>query len=177
MNIINLNKSVSYYFLIILILFLFLISINFSLYYLKNLFKNLFTKIKNTKKDEVENFDNLHNESELRVNEKLIQEDLPFDKKPKDGVIKYKFKLPSVDFLKVPTKLERERNSSESKVDENTLEGFTVVSKKIDTIYGTERFSVEDYELIDDNRMILLLYEKNLSKGSKIVLTDSILIL
>ena len=58
-------------------------------------------------------------------------------------------------------------------LDENTLEEFTVFSKKIDTIYGNTRFSVEDYELIDDNRMILLLYEKNLSKGSKIVLANN----
>ncbi len=121
-NIINLNKSISYYFLIILILFSFLISINFSLYFLKNLFKNLFIKINNTKKNETENLDNFQRESELTVNEKLTQEDLPFDKSPKDEKIKYKFKLPSVDFLKLQTKLEREKNSSESKVDENILE-------------------------------------------------------
>jgi len=122
-NIINLNKSISYYFLIILILFLFLISINFSLSFLKNFFNNLFKKIKNIKKNKVaQSYDNFQNESELTINEKLIQEDLPFDKKPKDGKIKYKFKLPSIDFLKLPTKLEREKNLSESKIDEKTLE-------------------------------------------------------
>ena len=121
-NIINLNKSLSYYFLIILILFLFLVSINFSIYFLKNLFKNSFIKIKNNKKNETESLDNFQSESELTVNEKLIQEDLPFNKKSKDDKIKYKFKLPSIDFLKLPTKLEGGKNSSESKIDENILE-------------------------------------------------------
>ena len=59
-------------------------------------------------------------------------------------------------------------------LDDNLLKQFTVTSKKIDTIYGNQRFSVEDFELIDSNRLILLLYEKNLKKGSKIVLTDGL---
>ena len=115
-NLINLNESVSYYFLIISILFLFLISINFNLYFLKNLFKNLVIKIKSTKKSESESLDNYQSESEFTISEKLIQEDLPFDKKSKDEKIKYKFKLPLVDFLKKPTKAEREINSNDDKI-------------------------------------------------------------
>ena len=34
----------------------------------------------------------------------------------------YKFKLPSLDYLKYPTKKEREKNLNEDKIDESTLE-------------------------------------------------------
>ncbi len=57
-------------------------------------------------------------------------------------------------------------------LNDKLLNEITITSKKIDTIFGNERFSVEDFELVDNDRMILLVYEKNLKKGSKIVLTD-----
>ena len=123
-NLINLNKDISYYILLILIIFLFLVSINFSISFLKNFFKTLFIIIKKRKKDEIKNFANNQNviESTSESSEKLIQEDLPFNKKPSENQIKYKFKLPSIDFLKKPTKSERDKNLSEDKIDEKTLE-------------------------------------------------------
>ena len=123
-NLINLNKDISYYILLILIIFLFLVSINFSISFLKNFFKTLFIIIKKRKKDEIKNFDNNQDviESTSESREKLIQEDLPFNKKPSENQIKYKFKLPSIDFLKKPTKSERDKNLSEDKIDEKTLE-------------------------------------------------------
>ena len=123
-NLINLNKDISYYILLILIIFLFLVSINFSISFLKNFFKTLFIIIKKRKKDEIKNFDNNQDviESTSESSEKLIQKDLPFNKKPSENQIKYKFKLPSIDFLKRPTKSERDKNLSEDKVDEKTLE-------------------------------------------------------
>ena len=123
-NLINLNKDISYYILLILIIFLFLVSINFSISFLKNFFKTLFIIIKKRKKDEIKNFDNNQDviESISEGSEKLIQEDLPFNKKPSENQIKYKFKLPSIDFLKRPTKSERDKNLSEDKIDEKTLE-------------------------------------------------------
>ena len=123
-NLINLNKDISYYVLLILIIFLFLVSINFSISFLKNFFKTLFIIIKKRKKDEIKNFDNNQDVigSASESSEKLIQEDLPFNKKPSENQIKYKFKLPSIDFLKRPTKSERDKNLSEDKVDEKTLE-------------------------------------------------------
>lgn len=42
---------------------------------------------------------------------------------------------------------------------------------KPDTVFGSEHFSVEDFEFYED-KMILLVYEKNMRKGSKIFLTD-----
>ena len=123
-NLINLNKDISYYVLLILIIFLFLVSINFSISFLKNFFKTLFIIIKKRKKDEIKNFDNNQDVigSASESSEKLIQEDLPFNKKPSENQIKYKFKLPSIDFLKRPTKSERDKNLSEDKIDEKTLE-------------------------------------------------------
>ena len=123
-NLINLNKDISYYILLILIIFLFLVSINFSISFLKNFFKTLFIIIKKRKKDEIKNFDNNQDviESISESSKKLIQEDLPFNKKPSENQIKYKFKLPSIDFLKRPTKSERDKNLSEDKIDEKTLE-------------------------------------------------------
>ncbi|MBC8296430.1 MAG: DNA translocase FtsK 4TM domain-containing protein [Pelagibacterales bacterium] len=123
-NLINLNQNISYYILLILIIFLFLVSINFSISFLKNFFKTLFIIIKKRKKDEIKNFDNNQDVigSASESSEKLIQEDLPFNKKPSENQIKYKFKLPSIDFLKRPTKSERDKNLSEDKVDEKTLE-------------------------------------------------------
>ena len=124
LNLINLNKDISYYILLILIIFLFLVSINFSISFLKNFFKTLFIIIKKRKKDEIKNFDNNQDVigSASESSEKLIQEDLPFNKKPSENQIKYKFKLPSIDFLKRPTKSERDKNLSEDKIDEKTLE-------------------------------------------------------
>ena len=49
-NLVNLNKDMSYYFLVAIIIFLFLVSINFSISFLKNFFKNLFLNIKKIKK-------------------------------------------------------------------------------------------------------------------------------
>ena len=123
-NLINLNKDISYYILLILIIFLFLVSINFSISFLKNFFKTLFIIIKKRKKDEIKNFDNNQDviESISESSEKLIQEDLPFNKKLSENKIKYKFKLPSIDFLKKPTRSERDKNLSEDKIDEKTLE-------------------------------------------------------
>ena len=124
LNLINLNKDISYYILLIFIIFLFLVSINFSISFLKNIFKTLFLNIKKREKNEIKNFDNNQDviETTSENSEKLIQEDLPFNKKFSKNQIKYKFKLPSIDFLKKPTKSEREKNLSEDKIDEKTLE-------------------------------------------------------
>jgi hypothetical protein len=43
--------------------------------------------------------------------------------------------------------------------------------KKPETVFGSEKFSVEDFELID-NRILMLVYEKTLKRSSELVLTD-----
>jgi hypothetical protein len=52
------------------------------------------------------------------------------------------------------------------------LQEFSVTANKIDTVYGSERFSVEDFELTSSGKMILLSYEKTLKKESRILLLD-----
>ena len=114
-NLINLQKTFFYYFLIILVFSLFLISINFNLkkfiFFLKRII-NFFSK---------DNGKSYTNKSEI-INEyipqdeikNLIQEDLPFIKaeKIKENE-KTKFKLPSLDLLKTPTKKERENSNKD----------------------------------------------------------------
>tara|TARA_B100001173_G_scaffold270381_1_gene247768 strand:- start:286 stop:2373 length:2088 start_codon:yes stop_codon:yes gene_type:complete len=122
LNFINFNKDISFFILIIIITLLFLVSINFSLSFFKYCFKILnFRKIK---KDKLEKFEEEDFDSETiyENNEKLIQEDLPFNKKNSENKTKYKFKSPSIDFLKRPTKLERDKNLSEDKINQETLE-------------------------------------------------------
>ncbi len=119
-NLVNLNKEVSYYILIIIIIFLFLVSINFSISFLKK----FFIKIKKIKKNENKKFDDVQYDFELDTEseKKLVQEDLPFNKKTSENQIKYKFKLPPIEFLKKQKKSDRDKNLSENKIDEKTLE-------------------------------------------------------
>jgi DNA segregation ATPase FtsK/SpoIIIE, S-DNA-T family len=104
-SLIKINEKLFYYFLIVFNLFLFLISINFSL---KNFnsstkkFINLFTENNNknyTNKNEVIN--EYIPQDEIK---NLIQEDLPFIKSEGRIENKIRFKLPSLDYLKIPAK-------------------------------------------------------------------------
>ena len=119
-NLINLNKEISFFVLLILVLFIFLVSINFSIKFIINFIKKIFTRItKQDKKDIISDIQ--HNDEKIiQDTQKLTQEDLPFNAKISEN--KYKFKLPSLDFLKTPTKAERNKNQNEDKIDENTLE-------------------------------------------------------
>ncbi len=119
-NLINLNKEISFFVLAILVLFIFLVSINFSIKFVINLFKKIFIRI--SKKDKEDIISNIQQDDEImnEVTQKPTQEDLPFNTKISEN--KYKFKLPSLDFLKTPTKAERNKNQNEDKIDENTLE-------------------------------------------------------
>jgi len=121
-NLIFLNKDISYYIILFLIVIIFLFSINFNLKSFINILKNLFVKIKRKKNEESSNINNISGEGETIIEEvkKPTQEDLPFNTIITEN--KYKFKLPSIDYLKNPTKKEREKNLNEEKVDENTLE-------------------------------------------------------
>ena len=109
-NLINLQTTFFYYFLIILILSLFLISINFSLkkfiFSLKKIINFLSKDNSKSYTDKSEIINEYIPQDEIR---NLIQEDLPFIKaeKIKENE-KTKFKLPSLDLLKTPTKKERE---------------------------------------------------------------------
>ena len=108
-NLINLQTTISYYFLIIIILSLFLISVDFSLkkfwVFLKKTM-NYFNKDNNksyTNKSEI--ISEYIPQDEIK---NLIQEDLPFIKAEKiKKNEKNKFNLPSLDLLKSPAKKEK----------------------------------------------------------------------
>jgi DNA segregation ATPase FtsK/SpoIIIE, S-DNA-T family len=123
-NLIKLQTNVSYYFLILVILWLFLISINFNpknfWSFLKKII-NLFNK--DNKKhytDKSEIISQYIAQDEIKD---LIQEDLPFIKAEKiKESEKTKFKLPSLDLLKLPTKKERENSNKDEAHDPDFLE-------------------------------------------------------
>ena len=123
-SLINLNKYISYYITLILIIIIFLISINFSIRYLLNIFKNIFLFLKKykNKKPVITNDTNEESQKIIDNLQKPTQEDLPFNAKSTEITNKYKFKLPSINYLKSPTKAEQEKNLNENKIDENTLE-------------------------------------------------------
>ena len=56
---------------------------------------------------------------------------------------------------------------------EKTLIGMTVLSHRVDTVFGSTRYSVEDYSLLPAEEMLLLAYEKTLDKQAQLLLTNS----
>jgi len=118
-NLIKLNQNISYYLLLLIITILFFLSINFNL---KSTFKNLLNLFKKNNKVEtkIEEEKIKFNEQE-EYKETRIQENFLFQNKSKSSdKISVKYKLPSLDFLKIPSK--KEKSSSESKIEEETLE-------------------------------------------------------
>jgi len=123
-SLININSQISYYMLILLTLSLFLISIQFKInsFYkiIKKIFKFLFFKKEKNYTNENEIISEFIPQEEIKS---LIQDDLPFIKNENiAGNKKIKFKLPSVDLLKIHTKKEREKLREEDYIDSGFLE-------------------------------------------------------
>tara|TARA_B100001093_G_scaffold514679_1_gene589273 strand:- start:618 stop:2708 length:2091 start_codon:yes stop_codon:yes gene_type:complete len=123
-NLINLQKTFSYFFLIVLTSLFFLISVNFNLKKFLNFFKNIYIYFakKNNKSytDKSELISEYIPQDEIK---NLIQEDLPFIKAEKlQENNKIKFKIPNLDLLKIPTKKERENSNNEENIDPSFLE-------------------------------------------------------
>ncbi len=117
-DLINLNKNISYYFLIIATLFLFLLTTNFRFIYLFNLIKKISSK-KGIQKSSLEpTYNPIIDEN---IKETRVQENFSFDLKNKEATKKLLFKLPTINFLKKPTKKERADNE-ENRIDEDSLE-------------------------------------------------------
>ena len=122
-SLIHVNENIFYYILILLILILFLISINFKSKKFLLLIKNLIALFS-------KNEDKIYTDKSEIINEyipqdeikNLIQEDLPFIKSEKTSENKFKFKLPNIDLLKIPTKKEREKFNNNEKHDPEFLE-------------------------------------------------------
>ena len=124
-SLIVLNSQIAYYFLLLIILILFLISFNFKIIllfkYSKKLINTIFIKKEKNYTNENEIINEYIPENEIK---NLIQEDLPFIKSEhKENNYKIKFKLPSVELLKTPSKKDREKlRKQEDFVDSDFLE-------------------------------------------------------
>ncbi|RPG98648.1 MAG: DNA translocase FtsK [Candidatus Pelagibacter sp. TMED106] len=121
-DLINLNTYFSYYILIVLFIIPFLISIQFKINpffkFIKKISKNIFSKNKKNYTNENEVINEFIPQDEIK---NLIQEDLPFIKnKSKENNIK--FKLPTIDLLKIPTESEKSKLRQEDYVDKEFLE-------------------------------------------------------
>ena len=120
---IQLNETASYYILIFIIIFFFLVSIKFDL-------KNFYNFIKKINKFFIKNKEKNYTDKSEIISEyipqdeikNLIQEDLPFIKTENKNIDKIKFKLPSLDLLKLPTKKERENSDKNETHDPEFLE-------------------------------------------------------
>ena len=121
--IINTNSQISYHLLIIITLSLFLISIQFKISFFYNFVKKMFRflfsqKEKNyTKENEIIN--EFIPQDEIKS---LIQEDLPFIKNSTKNDNKKRFRLPSIDLLKIPSKKNNEQLKNDNYIDSAFLE-------------------------------------------------------
>ncbi len=115
-SLVQLNEKIAYYTLIFLTVALFLISVNFSLikFYtlILKIYNFFFRKVDKNYTNKSEIIKEYIPQDEIK---NLIQEDLPFIKAENQINEKIKFKLPSFDLLKVPTKKERE-NSNQNEI-------------------------------------------------------------
>jgi S-DNA-T family DNA segregation ATPase FtsK/SpoIIIE len=123
-TIINSNKNIFYYFLIILLILFFLKSINFNIKKLISTIKKIFVFLFKRSDKNYTNKNEVINEYIPQEEIKnLIQEDLPFIKSDGNQIPnKIKFKLPSIDLLKLPSKKERENSNINENSDSNFLE-------------------------------------------------------
>jgi len=123
-SLISINSQISYYLLILIILILFLISIHFKIisFYkiIKKLFKLLFVKKEKSYTNKNEIISEFIPQEEIT---NLIQEDLPFIKSENKPLSKkIRFKLPTIDLLKIPTHRNREKLKDENYIDSEFLE-------------------------------------------------------
>ena len=121
-NLINLNHQISYVVIIFLISLFFLLSINFKAKYFKYI-TIIFSKSKNiSSKNIIERSDEeIMYENEIVNSETRVQENFSFDKNTAiNDKKKIKYKLPSLDFLKLP--LKKDKNLSGNKINEKNLE-------------------------------------------------------
>ena len=108
-KLITLNENISFYFLIILIIGLFLLSINFNFKKFLNFLKKISLALSKQKQNYTDKSEVINEYIPQEEIKNLIQEDLPFIKADEiKKTEKLKFKLPSLDLLKFPSKKERE---------------------------------------------------------------------
>ncbi|MDC3116992.1 DNA translocase FtsK [Candidatus Pelagibacter sp.] len=122
-NLILLNESIFYSILIILIIVFFLLSVNFSTKKFLIFFSKIFFLFKKKNKNYTDKSEVINEYIPQEEIKNLIQEDLPFIKA--DEIKKteiQKFKLPSLDLIKIPSKKERENSVKNQSSDPEFLE-------------------------------------------------------
>ena len=121
-NVILPNHQISYVILIVLISIFFLLSINFKFKFISSFFKFFYKSKKTSSGGVIENYDeNVISEINYTNNETRVQENFAFENNiSSSGKRTLKYKLPSIDFLKTPSK--KNNNVSENKIDEKNLE-------------------------------------------------------
>ena len=141
------NSRISYYFLIFLIFVFFLMSINFKISHLfpfSSFIRNLFISNKNYKQENKVLIQDIKEESQIK--ETRVQEDLFVNNKIQSNK-DIKIKLPLIDFLKKPEKL---NNSKEDiKIDAVGLEKILLdfgVEGKIKKISNGPVVSLNEFE-------------------------------
>jgi len=123
-SIISINSQFAYYILALSILILFLISVQFKINTFYMLIKKIFKFLFNKKEKNYTNKNEVINEfipqEEIKS---LIQEDLPFIKNENNtDNKKTRFKLPSIDLLKIPTQKDKEKLKDDDYIDSEFLE-------------------------------------------------------
>ncbi len=122
-SLVQIHEATSFYVLIFFTFLLFLISINFNPFkFYKSILKIynfFFRKKEKNYTDKSEVISEYIPQDEIK---NLIQEDLPFIKAENKKNEKIKFKLPSFDLLKVPTKKERENSNQNETHNSEFLE-------------------------------------------------------
>ena len=148
-SIIDLNKEIFYYLLGAIILIIFFISINLNIFWFLKLIKKIILHFFSKKEKFLNSNEGVDNkiESLSPIYNNPVQEDLPFINNK--NIIKTKFRLPSIDFLKSPTKAERKSNSNEDDVDKDFLEKILLdfgVEGKIKKISHGPVVSLNEFE-------------------------------
>ena len=123
-SLINFQPNISFYVLILIVLTIFLISIQFKINSFNNFVKKIFIFLFLKKEKNYTNKNEIINEfipqEEIKS---LIQEDLPFIKNNNNNSEKQiKFKLPSIDLLKIPSKKEKDKLKNDDYIDSDFLE-------------------------------------------------------
>ncbi len=149
LSIVSANEKIAYYFLVILIFLFFLKSINFKIFSTYKFLKK-FLSIFLSRPKKIYSYDQTNSEKTVEPfeNETRVQENFSFKREPRPDIKSFKFKLPSLEFLKKPTKKERE-NSSDIKVNENTLEKILLdfgVEGKIKKISNGPVVTLNEFE-------------------------------
>ncbi len=145
-DLLNINKKISYYLLISLTIIFFLLSSNFKISHIKN-FLTFMKRFFSSKSKIITNQDSSYKESnviEKNINQP-IQEDL--FKNNKSAVSDVKIKLPLIDFLKKPEKVSN--NTENIRIDAESLEKILLdfgVEGKIKKISNGPVVSLNEFE-------------------------------